>query len=193
MFKRFCVICFINHIYWTLFFFWVKCSCPQRFHTGYEPPLGLCMTVGICLCVPAVHVQVHPLSLLKPAEVSSYLGLFHGFTLQVAQSLHKFNALVVSTAHKRLFSHLQIQLLQRCFCQQTPGRACTVRTDWIFRKYRQIPKDWNFPQKTSNPVTEITRHMVYDALPLIQLFVWCISICISFDLNKEQTASKICT
>lgn len=146
--------------------------------------------MSVCTCGPCPGTSSQPPQTCWSKQLPRLVSWLHSASCSVS---YKFNALVVSTAHKRLFSHLQIQLLQRCFCQQTPGRACTVRTDWIFRKYRQIPKDWNFPQKTSNPVTEITRHMVYDALPLIQLFVWCISICISFDLNKEQTASKICT
>lgn len=57
--------------------------------------------------------------------------------------------------------------------------------DWTFN--RQIPKVWNFTLKTSNPVFEITWHIVHDTLFLMKLFVW--SICIIFDLNKEQTSS----
>ncbi len=38
-----------------------------------------------------------------------------------------------------------------------------------------------------NPVFEITWHIVHDTLFLMKLLVW--SICIIFDLNKEQTSS----
>ena len=62
--------------------------------------------------LPAIHVQVHSLGLLEPAEVGRHLGLFHGFALQVAQALDELDALVVLTADKSLLSRLQVQLLE---------------------------------------------------------------------------------
>lgn len=60
------------------------------------------------LSVPAIHVQVHAFSFLKPAEVSCHLSLFHGFVLQVAQALDKLNALVVFATDEGLLSRLQV-------------------------------------------------------------------------------------
>lgn len=71
--------------------------------------------------VPAVHIQVHPLSFLKPAEVSCHLGLLHGLALQVAQPLDKLDALVVFAADEGLFSRLQIQFLEGRLSQKAPG------------------------------------------------------------------------
>lgn len=68
----------------------------------------------LSLNVPAIHIQVHSLSFLKPAKVSRHLSLFHGLTLQVAQTLDKLNALIIFTVDKGLLSCPQIQLLQSC-------------------------------------------------------------------------------
>lgn len=78
--------------------------------------------LGPVVCVPAVHVQVHPLGLLEPAEVRRHLGLLHGLTLQVSQALDKLDALVVFAADEGLLGRLQVQLLQSRLRQQTPNR-----------------------------------------------------------------------
>ena len=65
--------------------------------------------------LPSVHIQIHPFRLLKPTEVGSHLCLLHGLTLQVAQALHKLNALVIFATHKRLLCSVQIQFLKSCF------------------------------------------------------------------------------
>lgn len=85
------------------------------------------MPQQIWLKVPAIHIQVHPLSFLKAAEVSCHLRLFHWLTLQVAQALDKLNALVVFAADEGLFSRLQIQFLEGCLSQQSPGRFIMER------------------------------------------------------------------
>lgn len=70
--------------------------------------------------VPAIHIQVHPLSFLKAPEVSRHLRLFHGLVLQVAQALDKLNALVVFATDEGLLSRPQIQFLEGSLSQQTP-------------------------------------------------------------------------
>ena len=70
--------------------------------------------------LPSVHIQIHPFRLLEPAEVGSHLCLLHGLALQVAQALHKLNALVIFATHKRLFCSVQIQFLKSCFSEQAP-------------------------------------------------------------------------
>lgn len=67
--------------------------------------------------LPSVHIKIHSFSLFEPAEVGSHLCLLHGLTLQVAQALHKLDALVILAAHKRLFGCVQIQFLKSCFSQ----------------------------------------------------------------------------
>lgn len=79
------------------------------------------------LCVPAIHVQVHPFSFLKSAKVSCHFCLLHGLALQVAQALDKLNALVVFAANKGLLSRLQIQFLEGCLSQETPDRLVMER------------------------------------------------------------------
>ena len=81
--------------------------------------------VALWTVSPAVHVQVHPLSLFKPPKVGCHLGLFHGLTLQVSQAFHKLNALVVLAADEGLLCSLQVQLLERSLGQQSPKRQET--------------------------------------------------------------------
>lgn len=75
--------------------------------------------------LPAIHVQVHPLGFLEAAEVRGHLRLLHGLALQVAKALDEFDALEVFAADEGLLGRLQIQFLEGCLSQQTPGRFTT--------------------------------------------------------------------
>lgn len=70
--------------------------------------------------LPSVHIQIHSFSFFKSAEIGCHFCLLHGLALQIAQALHKLNALVIFATHESLFSRLQIQLLKSSFSQQSP-------------------------------------------------------------------------
>lgn len=91
---------------------------------------------------PAVHVQVHALSLLKATKVSRHLGLLHGLALQFVQMFDELDAWVIFAVDKSLFSHLQVQLVQSCLSQQPPGNKNRPLSFPILHFVKENKKLW---------------------------------------------------
>ena len=75
---------------------------------------------------PPIHLQVYPLCVFEPLEVGCHFSILLGARVEHLQTLHKLDALVITAAHKRLFSHLQVQVLQGELSQKAPVQKGSI-------------------------------------------------------------------